>query len=381
MVRHPRILFRRIPQTRRVDRCGRIAALLVALCASPLDAAEKPTVEDVRSAWLARQERVQTAVFEWSEERLFTKGSIDDSSSLANGGPYPPEDASVVIDSNVFGFDDRGRVFLETAAWDPPAGGKGGKTIYRSAFNGQVSVDYFPPANVDFAVGTIYDSDGYKEIRSIGIRPLLLVYRPFAHNMLRADLSTYSVLPDDAAVNGIRCIILRQDAPPGRRVQESYFLDPSRQFLPLRFLSTHSGKPTVQIDIEFTSDAKFGFVPSGWKLLFLRPSGAINTSQVATVQSVAINDPISDDQFEIEFPPGTWVRDARTKDQYIVRADSTRRRITPDELERDLSYEQLLSSDSGGMNMPRWFLGVNVVIVLLLVLSLGYRRWRRYRTV
>jgi hypothetical protein len=248
--------------------------------------------------------------------------------------------------------------------------------MYKSVFDGQITADWFPPANVNHPVGTVYDSTVYKELLSTAIRPILLVYRPLAPEMLNIDLAQFSVLPQEARVDGADCVVLREDPRPGQATQTHLYLDPARDFIPLRLTETVRQKPTFQIDIRFATDPVVGFAPAGWTILYLDDAGGIKTSQVATVTSLATNEAIADDRFTIDFPPGTWVRDLRAKAQYIVREDLSRRPITPQEREAGATYEQLVSTSPPGMTRW-WLLSMNVVLVAILLFVLLARRMRQ----
>ena len=197
--------------------------------------------------------------------------------------------------------------------------------------------------------------------------------------MLNIDLSLFSVLPEAAAVGGVDCVVLRENPRPDQARQSVFFLDPNREFVPLRFVESVRQKPFFQIELRFRSDTKNGIVPDGWTIVYQDDNGGIKTSQVAKVTSFAINDSISNEKFEIEFPPGTWVRDLRSKNEYIVRPDYSRRHITAEELRGNFTYEQLLSSDPGRGSMRFWFVSLNVVLVLVVLAIIILRRLRNVR--
>ena len=336
------------------------------------------TLSAVERAWRDRQDRIKTVQVEWDESRFFAQGSYP---NLGNEkDKNPPQDVTVDVKGLLFKLDEQSRIFTETEAWNPSSSDSTSRDRYRSSFNGEISADCMDPGTLSYSLGTIFDSPRYKEVRSSVIRPLLLAYRPLAEGTLHIDLESFEILPDKVRVGEVDCVVLQQLDDGRGRVRESYLLDPERDFLLIRFFETVNEEPRFQTDIDYKEDPEHGWVPYRWKSIFMKGQGRVVSSQVATVTQFALNTPISEEEFEIRFPPNTWVRDSRADKQYIIRPDGTKRPITKSELLGPvLTFEQLVSSEPDeGMRSTaqrsRWLIFANVLLIAALLFFVYFRR-------
>jgi hypothetical protein len=79
----------------------------------------------------------------------------------------------------------------------------------------------------------------------------------------------------------------------------------------------------------------------------LERDGRLNHLSEINVLAYEINPKTSPEDFTIEFPAGTWVTDEMQGIDYIVRPGGEKRLITMAEKTAQLSYEQLLNSETG----------------------------------
>jgi hypothetical protein len=97
------------------------------------------------------------------------------------------------------------------------------------------------------------------------------------------------------------------------------------------------------------------------------------------VEQFALNETIEDTAFQVTFPVGTWVRDYRTDEKYILREGGARREIEAGEFTGD-NYEQLLHSEPPSRALARkrvWGLAVSALLFLAIGGWFLYRHWRR----
>jgi hypothetical protein len=93
-------------------------------------------------------------------------------------------------------------------------------------------------------------------------------------------------------------------------MRESYWLDPNRDYLPLRKHVSLEGRDSDRIDWTYRLDQTDGWIPIGWKDLSVGEDGA-STCGLCTVTSYSINGPLPASEFEIEPPKGAEVQDLR----------------------------------------------------------------------
>jgi hypothetical protein len=104
--------------------------------------------------------------------------------------------------------------------------------------------------------------------------------------------------------------------------KREYYLDPRRDYVPVRKLHmTADGVVGWETEIEYEEDPEVGFVPSQLVMKTLdRSTGELTRASVYDVNHVGINVPIEDDEFVVDLPPGTRVRDRIRDASYVVAA-------------------------------------------------------------
>jgi hypothetical protein len=108
----------------------------------------------------------------------------------------------------------------------------------------------------------------------------------------------------------------------------------------------------------------------------------------AKVVKYEMNKALQPRAFEIEFPVGTLVADHKTGDSYLLKDGGEKRRILAGEFSGD-NYKELLTTapgEAGGRrSSPRgalnvWFIAVNVIVILILLLLVAGKSLRRLST-
>src|SRR5262249_34976196 len=111
--------------------------------------------------------------------------------------------------------------------------------------------------------------------------------------------------------------------------------------------------------------------------------GDANVSARGELQRWEINSRIGAEEFEVRIPTGALVYQEEPQQQFIQRADGSRRVITPEE--RGATYEQYLNSESGEAlkakpTFWRWASWVSAALLCLLASVLLWRQFRRARS-
>jgi hypothetical protein len=136
------------------------------------------------------------------------------------------------------------------------------------------------------------------------------------------------------------------------------------------------GRVVGAVEVEYNADLQVGWMPITWKVVRFLPDGGLNDSVTANVAEYRVNAPSSGELFELQYPPGTWVRNHVTNETYIIREGGWKRPVLRGEFD-GTNYEQLLNSDPPGMPSRRWLsiiLVAATILLIVVVLRACYRR-------
>lgn len=183
------------------------------------------------------------------------------------------------------------------------------------------------------------------DIKSLAIT---VVYRPFDMRMInRLAPEKLRLSAEQTTIDGHPCLVVEQvEGNYERRV----WADTSRDYVPVRWVSGPGGKRSIQIDISYSKDAKYGWVPTAWTTGFFDGAEKIESWQTTTVKH-KLNETIPDSSFQLSYPVGTWVHDYTTKETYILLKDDKKRPILRGEF-NGKNYEELLHSKPASPRVP-----------------------------
>jgi hypothetical protein len=288
---------------------GALAFILVAT-ASADDAA---TLKAVFDAWARRQEQTRSAKFEWTME-----------ASEVYDFPFPEEHSRE-------GTPKRGDMvrFQKTASMRLD----GDKVDYRVRIpdGSRLSMAPFHRSASDGTVSQEYNESGDSSIHSSGIirpkphafdtnsvynRPILLTYRPLHPTILGLRRDQYRIAAVSGTIDGHSCIVVEEtgDGP----IRKSYWVDPKREYIVLRYASKVEGKDRTRQDIQYEQRGDYGWVPVYWKTVALRESGRFDESTECRVTNCSVNEPLAAAEFQITFPAGTMVLDEVHGREYLI---------------------------------------------------------------
>jgi hypothetical protein len=153
----------------------------------------------------------------------------------------------------------------------------------------------------------------------------------------------WRVVSTNAIINNVHYVKIERGNPQAGPY-EDLWVDPRRDDLIVQCV-LKSGDNLGVTSIEYRPDKAAGWVPTGWthkNTLAGIPQAIWET----TVVDYSINQPIPPGTFDLTFPPRTFVMDAVSNEQYLVRADGSKRPVTNQELElnrqRKLRFSDLL---------------------------------------
>jgi hypothetical protein len=350
--------------------------------------AEQPTphvtLEALVAIIRAREERVQSALFKWTEQRFDAKGSWNRSGlpfpNAPEGQPVPAEDITYAS-QRTFSFDgEKMRHFVTENT--PDVSGEFFETAHLATFDGEFSrmLDH-PTRKKAFHYGRIYPRERMNnELHNLIFEPLLQCYRLFRPSTGLLNSENYGIETSDALIAETPCVVVAELGSATRSLKNVFWVDPARDFLILRYaLQTGDGPIQRQTDFSYVQDTEHGWVPSGWRIMKYEPDGALIMSITAAVIEYKLNLELPPTEFAIEFPVGTYVDDLRDGTNYIQRADGSQRTVTP--AERSVSYERLRDSESGAaVPLPAissrrvWLIAANLIVLVVIVAFLIWRR-------
>ena len=373
-------------------------------------------LESIEAAWRAREERVRSAEFAWTEVRTTRMAPAES----AVGGPFGLEDAPPATEATSEQHLHRHEYRQELAF-------KGEKYRFRDsmpgltfdrskyempervfASDGEVRWEYFEstvPKTTPY-LGSIqhHTKDAVSSIAmNLSNKVLFLHLRPSVH---APDLFSQAVVSVPRAVlDDTECVVI---AVPGLRgMQEFFWLDVHLQFSMRRFVRRSDENTVMQIDVTYDQPSGDTPIPMSWRILRQFVNGDFHTMYEVEVLTGKINQDIEDTHFAVSFPANTLVADyvhsdlegipgsARSSSQtggphadgspgcleYLVRADGTKRLVLAKEMRRISDARELIDTDTGfaGLDDQQawrrpWFLWCVMLALLLFVGVLV--RWR-----
>jgi hypothetical protein len=255
---------------------------VVAIPRTPATAQEASVIEDIRKAWMQRQEKVKSARIEYKTRETITKGFIKKHmNELRAKDPVNVTDAVPALD---VAFDSTGRLLLDgvKACWSKETQemswttGKYGPLSQTVVFDGKVEKCFrkmspglgWDTPNGPLSHGRISLVLKSQFLRTSPLTPLLMAFRPMVKEIRMFDLDTFKVTGRKDVLSGVSCIELSTgpEGTPGAR----FWVDPARDYVIVRVLTVGGPKLMEKTDIRYRQDASIGWVPESWERVFQR---------------------------------------------------------------------------------------------------------------
>lgn len=363
-----------------------VAVLIVpAVCGEP---GAPITVEAIRQAWQARQDRVRTARITWKEQLTEPKGSISSSMprivrqrlKLEESAIIPPKDSTVDFSMSLDLDGNKVRYSYEGMEWSHKI--KGYRPVkYVSVFDGEGAKDLYPEGNgdVNWPQGIIRQkATNFRDAQLFRLRPPLLAFRGLDPALRPFDIGSMVITSRRAMIGGQASVVLERRFP-GMNSTIRLWLDPAREYMIIRHLIIERGQSSNQIDIHYRASAEAGWVPDAWTIVNNMPSGNILDTWRAAVVTAELNNSVDPHLFALEFPPGARVRDLQDMKDWVIKLNGKKRNILPEDI--GASYEQMINSEPGEALGPRknqfiltW---PGFLTMVIGALCLGIFIWRR----
>jgi hypothetical protein len=261
----------------------------------------------IADAWLQRQAKVKCFKYTWrrdGERKTINTLSVD-------GEKFMTE----------FKTSSRAR---SSSSWARPRVGglkqEGGGCPIRQtkrAFDGNATRTLSVSDNPESPREMLHITSGFDEsVHGLpGVRCAMLALRSLHANIgqiriakLR-DPAKFRVRARKGQIGDVACVVIETEPHPGMQV--SYWLDPARDYIPLREHRTLNGEDQERLDISYGANPACGWAPVGWRESIVGSGGTVLSVFTDTITEFTINQPIPASDFQIETPPGAKVQDWR----------------------------------------------------------------------
>ena len=296
-----------------------------------------------------RQMAVTSASFTWTEDCFYVKGMFNNLRRKRAGDPTLdiPQEDQYYTQSHKFLFEGEKTAHESTTHLLKLKTNEFYNEIAQNTFDGfECRMLKEPDLQNEFPYGRIYPKGKPNiEIDLLTLEPIYQCYHLCSNRLPILNIDRFEIDPAGGDINGTRCIILSDRKSPNSGVNRSYWIDPARNHLILRFVVQNERYLQRRTNFEYVNHAEHGWVPNGWLIESFDESGAITQSIEASVSEFQINPAVSPTDFTIQFPVGTYVDDLPTKGFYIQKENGNERRILVSE--KGASYNTLLNTESG----------------------------------
>ena len=270
-----------------------------------------PAKSEIIAAWQKRQAAVNTFRFAWTEEQTHPKGWLSN--------PRYPErersaipglliDRSYIVAKTLAVAGNKMRYSFEIDRKEEPDGvdvvarqgsnrGLGVRRHYSyvTIFDGRIGTTRLS-SFLDHPPETISQTTANVDAQNLDTRPILMAFRPLdpvmGHRLIDRAITNLS----RTFYRGKSTFLLEERHDPSGW-KTLLWIEPERNFLVSRYVMSFEQKMIVDIDIDYLPDARWGWIPSGWRVTEMLSDGSRRVVSVAKVTSYSINVPIGTETF------------------------------------------------------------------------------------
>ena len=270
-----------------------------------------PAKSEIIAAWQKRQGAINTFRFAWTEEQTHPRGWLSN--------PRYPErersaipglliDRSYIVAKTLAVAGNKLRYSFELDRKEEPdgvdviaqQGGNRGLGVrrhysYVSVFDGQIGTVRLN-SFLDHPPATMLQTTANVDAQNLDARPILMAFRPLdavmGHRLIDRAITNES----RTFYRGRSTFLLEERHDPSGW-KTILWIEPERDFLVSRYMVSFEQNHTVDIDIDYVHDARWGWIPSGWRVTEMLSDGSKRLVAVARVKSYTVNVPIGTDAF------------------------------------------------------------------------------------
>jgi outer membrane lipoprotein-sorting protein len=194
---------------------------------------------------------------------------------------------------------------------------------------------------------------------TMALLPINLAFWPLDPNLGLVALDKLEPSPRHSFIDNRSHLILVAD-------DVEVWVDPSRQYLPVRYRGFVEGALGFTVDIVYVESDSW-WLPHSWKLNYFDQKGTIENSEVCTVESVVVNPSFDAATFSLAPGRGVYVSDMQLGKDYMALGGDRKRIIRPGEFTGD-NFEELMHDRYATMR----FWGAMVAVALVAVIALAF---------
>jgi len=270
----------------------------------PLDRSKPvPPKSDILAAWQARQQSIPRFRFTWTEEQTHPRRWVPNPRYPERERAATPalfRDRTYRVTKTLAVDGSRMRYSLELDRADDLDSaqglGEGKRFLYMSVFDGQSGITRLTSLN-DSLPPLVRQSAENVDAQNLDLRPIMITLRPL-------DPVLGFLLVGRAVTNQMRMFyqgrstMLLEERRDPWGWKSLLWMEPERDFLVSRYIHSFEQRVMVVIDIDYTQDPRWGWIPSGWRVSQKLTDGTMRLVTRATVTSYSINEPISPSEFQ-----------------------------------------------------------------------------------
>lgn len=347
---------------------------------------ELPELKSIIDAWRTRQGTLSSARFTWKEVRTLRAGAVRNGASgnksNLKGTMIPEKDVTLSVHHKLSFKEEMVRYEYQGVIWDPNKSAPVNQDSI-SVFDGTTAKTFMKPMALGNPRGWIQKTVKNMNVWHIHTRPLLFVYRPFHAQLHHVTSSNLQVTNRQDLIRDKLCVVLQQNANPSKNNNELIWVALQADYPILRIQETVDGMVSSQTDFFYSTDSTHGHMLTKWQHVRLSPEGKMIQSSTSTVDQYEVNIRMNTEEFQFDFPPGTFVSDQKksagsANEFYIVNEKGTKRAVSRSELTAKTYDEIAFGNNNGSPKLAFirqwWFLSFIALLGLSFILL---KRWKR----
>jgi hypothetical protein len=367
---------------------------------------EKITFESIQDVWRQRQKKFSSAKFTLTIDKRESQYSIFLVGSSAHMEVLRDPAAVAKLQSEYHDtrLDVQISIRGDCMAYHERPLALDGKPLFDSfvlhcAYDGTVSA--FLNEQGPYPGGEIFKLPQCSFEDSMDHVPIVWVFGNWDRAMQLAAMGRVHVTEASAAtvIDSHPCVVLEFPDDGGVGCKK-YWLAQDAEYSILRYAATVYESVVAQFDCHYVQSKEGCWTPTKWTSTLFHDDGSPRIACRVVATNYEINPAFPEGEFQITFPPGTWVTDARLDgddkrdgqfDGFLVKPDGSKRMITRDEV--FASYEELMNTETGKAvtkfkratrggvfsEKSRWCRLAANVSLLIVFCGLFYVRQRRKR--
>ncbi len=260
-----------------------------------------------------REARLKSLRFTWKEDCFAGQGSIFDPATRepAPEPPLPPlpKEGMRYEQFHTFSYDGKRTNHIASLLAAQQVEGEYLRTQFRDTHDGKNRLQLkLPNKQRDTHYGRIYPPNVQNHTLSLAYVEPILQWHRLPVSDQQVDKLNLSAQDARIAVDGVKCVVVNELR---RNLTGTFYLDPDRDFLLVRYVLKNGDRVARQTDFEYSADEDIGWALNGWTMQWFYNQGELSASTRATVRESEINSDLPAEEFTIDFPAGTFIDDLR----------------------------------------------------------------------